>query len=63
MAAAAGWPGQTPTGRHGARLPVRAPKDWWYAVAQCDMDGDGPPNATFVAASDQDTVFEQDPQR
>lgn len=60
----AGVPAQAPTGALGlGAFPVAPTTFWWYAVAQCDNDGNGPPNATFVTASDRDTVFEQDPHR
>lgn len=57
----AGPPGRAPTGTQGAKaFENRAPTTkWWYAVAQCDQDGKGPPNATFAIAHDRTTLFQE----
>jgi prepilin-type N-terminal cleavage/methylation domain-containing protein len=60
----AGPANAAPAGAYGAAAfgnaaPTTA---WWYAMAVCDNDGKGAPNGTWVAASDRDTVYEENPQ-
>lgn len=60
----AGAANVAPVGNYGAAAWPAAPTaPWWYAVAVCDNDGAGPPNATLVATSDRDTVYEENVNR
>ena len=60
----AGAPNVAAAGVYGAAtFPAAPTTQWWYAMAVCDNDGHGSPNATWVAASDRDAVFEENPQK